>query len=279
MTQIDLKMAMNAISDVIANRPPPLRQFDQIYMKAGDMVMQAEFVAQWADGKRLCFIGDGDGIGISAALLKHRGIYGYGPERVTVLDFDERIVNSVNRIADKERMKDGVLEARTYNALDALPDDLAEYDCFYTNPPWGQYNEGRSVDVFVQRGMEAISNRGEGLIVIAGDLDLAWPASVLSNVQRNAAAQGFFVGRMQPGLHLYHLDDAPDLRSCNLVIRSLPGNAVQRHSEPIRDPARLEDFYGRAQGPRVRYVVDRQPMNYNKAGDSTYGFAGWEDET
>lgn len=278
MSHIDLKSAMNAISDVIANRPPPLRQFDQIYMKAGDMVMQAEFVAQWADGKKLCFIGDGDGIGICSALLKHRGIYPYGPANVTVLDFDERVVNSVNRIADKERMGEGVLDARKYNVLDALPADLGKYDCFYTNPPWGQYNEGRSVDVFVQRGIEAISNQGEGLIVIAGDLDLAWPARVLSNVQRNAAKQDFFVGRMQPGLHLYHLDDAPDLRSCNLVIYSLPGNTLRRHSEPIRDESLLEDFYGRTQGPRVRYVVDRQPMNYNKAGDSTYEFVGWEDE-
>lgn len=279
MAQIDLKDTMNAISDVIANRPLPLRQFDQIFMKAGDMVMQSEFVAQWADGKRLCFIGDGDGIGICAALLKHRGIYGYGPDRVTVLDFDERIVNSVNRIADKERMEDGVLEARLYNVLDALPEDLGDYDCFYTNPPWGQYNEGRSVDVFVQRGMEAISNRGEGLVVIAGDLDLDWPAQVLSNVQRTAAARGFFVGRMQPGLHLYHLDDAPDLRSCNLVIRSLPSNPEQRQSIQIRDPDRLEDFYGRSQAPRVRYVHDLQPMDYNKAGDRSYEFADWEGET
>jgi len=58
--EIDLRKAMNAVSDVIQNRPRPLREFDQIYMKASDMVMQSEFIARWADGKRLAFIGDGD---------------------------------------------------------------------------------------------------------------------------------------------------------------------------------------------------------------------------
>jgi hypothetical protein len=48
--EIDLRAALNAVSDVIQNRPRPLRDFDQIYMKAGDMVMQSEFIARWADG-------------------------------------------------------------------------------------------------------------------------------------------------------------------------------------------------------------------------------------
>lgn len=83
--EIDLRAALNAVSDVIQNRPRPLREFDQIYMKAGDMVMQSEFIARWADGKRLAFIGDGDAISVcvvssawaegddSASSLHHRG--------------------------------------------------------------------------------------------------------------------------------------------------------------------------------------------------------------
>jgi predicted methyltransferase len=60
--EIDLRAAINAVSDVVQNRPRPLRDFDQIYMKAGDMVLQSEFVASWADRKRLAFVGDGDAI-------------------------------------------------------------------------------------------------------------------------------------------------------------------------------------------------------------------------
>ena len=67
--EINLRAAINAISDVIQNRPRPLREFDQIYMKAGDMVLQSEIVARWADGKSLAFIGDGDAISVCVAYL------------------------------------------------------------------------------------------------------------------------------------------------------------------------------------------------------------------
>src|SRR5437660_12231000 len=104
-SQIDLRVAINAISDVIQYRPLPLRNFDQIYMKAGDMVMQSEFVARWADRKRLAFIGDGDAISVCTAYLHHREILGYGPSKVVVYDFDERICQAVERFADSERLE------------------------------------------------------------------------------------------------------------------------------------------------------------------------------
>lgn len=151
--QIDLKDAVNAISDVIQNRPRPLRNFDQIYMKAGDMVMQSEFVASWAKDQRLAFIGDGDAISVAAAYLRHREILDYGPSKITVFDFDERIVQAVKRFADAEQIE--TLDAVLYNCLEEFPEP-GGYDCFYTNPPWGASNNGESVKVFAQRGMEAV---------------------------------------------------------------------------------------------------------------------------
>ena len=59
---------MNAVSDVVQNRPRPLREFDQIYMKTAEMVLQSEFVAHWAAGRRVAFIGDGDAISVCVAL-------------------------------------------------------------------------------------------------------------------------------------------------------------------------------------------------------------------
>jgi predicted methyltransferase len=130
--EIDLRAALNAVSDVVQNLPRPLREFDQIYMKAADMVMQSEFIARWADGKRLAFIGDGDAISICTAYLHHRGILGYGPAKVVVYDFDERICQAVKRFAASERLEN--LEAELYNCLDAFPGPT-HFDCFYTNPP------------------------------------------------------------------------------------------------------------------------------------------------
>jgi predicted methyltransferase len=265
---IDLHAALNAVSDVVQNRPRPLREFDQIYMKAGDMVMQSEFVAHWADGKRLAFIGDGDAISICSAYLHHRGILPYGPSKVVVYDFDERICQAVKRFADSERIEH--LDAELYNCLDAFPGPDT-FDCFYTNPPWGASNDGESVNVFIQRGMEAVGHAGEGLAVVADDAELPWPQHVLANLQRFSLQQGFFVQRMISRAHSYHLDDDPDLRSCNVLLKALPGNETHRgESQAIDDPRRLQNFYGRNTLPHVRYVRERARVDYGKAHKDEY---------
>jgi N4-bis(aminopropyl)spermidine synthase len=196
--RIDLRKAINAVSDVVQNRPRPLRRFDQIYMKTGDMVLQSETVADWADCRRLAFIGDGDAISVCVAYLQARGVLNFGPSHITVFDFDERMVEAVTRFAEREHITN--LAARLYNVLDPMHPGR-RFDCFYTNPPWGQYNNGESVNVFAQRGMEAVGHVGEGLVVIADDDEREWPKHVLANVQKFAAQEGFYVSRMQRKLH------------------------------------------------------------------------------
>jgi N4-bis(aminopropyl)spermidine synthase len=265
--RIDLRAAINAISDVIQNRPAPLRIFDQIYMKAGDMVLQSEFVARWADGKRLAFIGDGDAISICVAYLQAREIINYGPSRITVFDFDERICSAVERFADKERLDN--LSSQLYNCLDAFPGPT-NFDAFYTNPPWGASNGGASVCVFMRRGMEATGYRGEGVVVIADDDELEWPKQVLARVQQFALTNRFFVQKMMPKMHMYHLDDAPDLRSCNLVFKAISGAGDPAPSVAITDESELVDFYGRGKAPRVRYVREKKRLDYGKAHEDDY---------
>src|ERR1035441_3356432 len=100
---IDFRKCLYALSDVIINRPPPLRLFDQIYMKLPDMLLQAELVGRWFNGKSVVFVGDGDAIAL-----------------VLVLDFDQRITNSVNLFAEHYNLTD-VIEAELYNVADPLP--------------------------------------------------------------------------------------------------------------------------------------------------------------
>ncbi len=273
--EIDLREAVNAISDVIQNRPRPLRVYDQIYMKAGDMVMQSELVARWTDGKSVAFIGDGDAISVCVAYLQQREILSYGPRRIVVFDFDERICSAVERFADKERLSH--LEPCLYNCLDPFPEP-ARFEWFYTNPPWGATNEGESVKIFAQRGMEATGYAGDGLIVIADDPDLEWTGRVINNVQSFALNSGFYVQRMMPRLHAYHLDDAPDLRSCNLHIRAHPGNQPPGPSTAVTDPDLLTNFYGRGNAPRVRYVREKVRLDYGKAHEDEYSLELLEED-
>jgi predicted methyltransferase len=265
--EIDLRAAVNAVSDVVQNRPRPLREFDQIYMKTADMVLQSEFVARWAADRRVAFIGDGDAISVCVAYLRHRDILSYGPAEIVVFDFDERICNAITRFADKERLDD--LSAHLYNVLESFPGPT-DFDFFYTNPPWGASNRGESVKVFVQRGMEATSYGGEGIVVVADDPELEWPRQVLTNLQSAALASGFFVQRMMPQLHSYHLDDAPELRSCNVLLRAMPRNRRAVKSGAIMKRERLTNFYGRNSAPRVRYIREKVRLDYGKAHQDEY---------
>lgn len=267
--RLDLRQAVNAISDVIQNRPLPLREFDQIYMKAGDMVMQSEYIARRFDGKEVLFVGDGDSISLCMAYLKHRNVLSYGPKRIHLVDFDERIVRAVERFAEREGIGH-LMTARLYNCIDALPDDLiGQFDAFYTNPPWGASNQGESVKVFVERGIEGLRQDGEGVIVIADDPELEWAKLVLKETQEFTARMGFFVQEMQSQVHLYHLDDAPELRSCNLFVRAAPGRSVVTKSYELHG-ARLENFYGREQKLHVQYVREKSRVDYGKAPSETY---------
>lgn len=266
--ELDLRAAINAVSDVVQNRPLPLREFDQIYMKTGDMVMQSEFVARWAQGKRLAFIGDGDAISVCVSYLVARSILEDGPSYITVYDFDERIVNAVKRFASDEGIEN--LDAVLYNCIDVIP-DAEPYDCIYTNPPWGASNGGESVNLFLERGFELLHYEGEALVVIADSDDVAWPKSVLHAVQRFGSDKGFYVSRMTPKLHSYHLDDAPDLKSCNLIFSSTPENGREPTSKQ-RQGQDLANFYGRNAAPRVRYVRDRAGRNRDRERYEDYEF-------
>lgn len=75
---------------------------------------------------------------------------------------------------------------------------------------------------------------------------------------------------MQPKLHGYHLDDAPNLKSCNLFISSLPSKQLfEGPSLPIGKD-RLANFYGKSKEPRVRYVREKKKPDYGKAPEEEY---------
>lgn len=239
------------------------------------MAAMSIYIAERFADKDVVFIGDGDAIALSVMHLTTQGIVENGPRSIRVLDFDERIVKSIIRFADKYRMDDRI-SATLYNVIDPLPADvLGAYDRFYTNPPWGASNGGESVVVFLERAFEAMKNGGQGVLVIGDDEGLPWTQEVLLAAQQRACGLGYIVGEMVPTWHLYHLDDAPDLRSCSILFRSVNATTLESHALP---PERRVNFYGRGNRLRIRYVKERETLNYGKAPDSTYELIPLEDD-
>lgn len=252
---MDLRRAFNAISDVVVNRPPPLRVFDQIYMKTADMLIQAEHVSKWLHDRSVVFIGDGDALALCIMHLYKQGELTVGPKSVHVLDFDERVVNSVHRFAERYELADRVT-ASLYNVADALPPELVgQFGAFYTNPPFGSSNDGLSVTAFVSRGMLACADNAMGCLVVADCAELPWCDRVLAVTQRCLLEHGFVVAEMIPRMHGYHLDDEPNLTSCSLVGRRQHRTPASARNHPLT-PEQRNNFYGNGTHIPIRYVRD-----------------------
>jgi N4-bis(aminopropyl)spermidine synthase len=252
----DLREAFNVVSDVIVNRPPPIREFDQIYMKVADMLLQAEHVSKWVDDRDTLFVGDGDAIGLTLLHLHQEGVLPHGPRSIHLIDFDERIINSVRVFARRYGLEDRV-DCTLYNVADPLPRELWQrFDAFYTNPPFGSANGGVSVSSFVQRGIEATRDNAVAALVVADYPDLRWTQDVLFATQQLLMENGFVIAELIPEFHRYHLDDAPGLTSCSLTARRIKDPIADYQSQALDREAR-ESFYGRSSPLRSRFVIDR----------------------
>jgi len=252
---IDLRACLNAISDVVNNRPRPLREFDQIFMKTADMLLQTEHVGRLFEGRRVIFIGDGDAIGLCLVHLHNQRLLEHGPKSVHVLDFDEWVVLSIEDFAERFGLSDRV-SAELYNAADALPQEHWEqFECFYTNPPFGASNNGKSIEVFLKRGVEAVGKDAIGCLVLADDPNSQWTRDVLLATQRIVVQKDFIISELIPEFHHYHLDDNPELTSCSMVIRRIKYHPSAYASKPL-SPSMLTNFYGKESPLRVKYVRD-----------------------
>ena len=252
---IDLRACLNAISDVVNNRPRPLREFDQIFMKTADMLLQTEHVGRLFEGKRVVFIGDGDAIGLCLVHLHNMQLVEHGPKNIHVLDFDERVVLSIRAFAERFGISERV-SAELYNIADALPrEHWEQFDCFYTNPPFGASNHGKNVKAFLQRGIEAMGHDALGCLVLADHHSYPWTWKVLLATQRILVQNDFIISELLPEFHHYHLDDAPDLTSCSMVVRRVESHSAVYASIPL-ELSMLANFYGEESPLRIRYVRD-----------------------
>ena len=269
--RINLRDSFNAISDVVTNRPRPLRIFDQIFMKTADMLLQADHVGEFFDGKNVVCIGDGDAIGLCLVHLHNQKLLEKGPRSLHVLDFDERVVLSVRSFAKKYNIEERVT-SELYNVAEPMSEEnWQKFDAFYTNPPFGASNDGRSVQAFVQRGIEAIGDNGLGCVVLADDKEVEWCQAVLRNVQRSVIEDGFVIHSLMPAFHLYHLDDDPGLRSCSLMIQRVEASPQIYTSCELSAEVR-KDFYGDGKNLRIRYVRDATEGGLNESRDHTLDY-------
>ena len=229
------------------NRPKPQRAIDQIFMLPGSQLNQAKLMSTYLRDRSVAFVGDGDSMALSFALLARQGVID-SPGQMIVLDFDQRIVSFINSAAREFGVHDQV-EARLYNVVDPVPEELRErYDVFYTNPPYGSKNRGKSGVAFLVRCMALCKSVNSSGIALLPYRAGTWSAEAMYDIQAFMGVQGYVVGDMLREMHLYHLDDSPELRSATVIFDRVERKAMPHVDEPL--PESLQRyFYGSANEP------------------------------
>jgi hypothetical protein len=150
-----------------------------------------------------------------------------------------------------------LVHCELYNVFWPLPAGLRECaDAFHTNPPYGRYNDGRSVIAFVERCIAATNRGGSGTIVLANDARYPWSLEVLRSVLRALVSKQVTPFEVHAELHHYHLDDEPELSSGLIRCCGVQPEYALGPSHPLPEPFRNR-FYGRRTIP----IPERIPLD------------------
>ena len=259
--QVDISREEVNLADEVANsRPAPLREFDQIYMRAGDLLLQTKLIAPLLSGTTVAFVGDGDCMSLMLGIFGSKGLAD-PPQRMIVLDFDERILGNADRFASRHGFS-GSLDSRLYNIQEPLPNDLAGVaDWFYTNPPYGSENRGRSCIQFIDRCIDVAKPEGSlGCVIMPYDHYRPWTIDGMQAVQSYLLAHGYVISNSLQQFHAYHLEDNPDLLSSVLLVDRTEFVSGDYHGRPIP----LEELVTLYGSPRriPRYVRASGQIDY-----------------
>ena len=249
-------------------RPASLRSFDQIPMYPCDHARQTALIAPYLEGQSVAFIGDSDGTSLLLGILRRSGMP--GPSRMLLLDFDERLLQVAQQVADEYGF-DTILETRLYNVFDSLPSDLVEqFDWFYTNPPYGSHNQGKSGQLFITRGCEIVRSGGHGCIILPHDKARMWTRTSMHATQRLLCEHGWTVSEKINHMHRYRLDDDRYLTSALMLIEHSVGMNVQLMPYAGRQVLfdEIPRFYGRnVLPPYPRYIRNNGIFDFSWSVD------------
>ncbi len=135
--------------EIAKDRPETVEEYDQGYISPEGVIRRVEFVYERGDllKSRIFVVGDDDLFSIAAALT---GM----PEKVFVVDIDERLINFINKVADEHSLP---VEAMVYDVQRAFPEELKrKFDVFVTDP----VETIPGLKLFLSRGVSTLKGPG-----------------------------------------------------------------------------------------------------------------------
>lgn len=134
--------------EIASNRPETIEEYDQGFISVEDVMRRIEFIYERGDlNGRIFVVGDDDLFSIASALT---GI----PEKVAVVDVDERLINFINKISEKYSLN---IDAMVYDVQRDFPEDLRKkFDVFVTDP----VETIPGLELFLSRGVSTLKGVG-----------------------------------------------------------------------------------------------------------------------
>lgn len=150
----DLADILTVLREIMSLRPQVNVQIDQSKCTAETSLRRAILCLKQHSliGKRILCIGDDDLVSVSIGLLlqklfvKERHVQ----TAVHVADIDERFLQYIRAIADREKLP---IHCHHHDLRQPLPEEMnGRYDCFFTDPPYTL----QGMTLFVSRGISAL---------------------------------------------------------------------------------------------------------------------------
>jgi len=170
-------------------RPMPSMLLDQAFATPETALKRTLYMMREGDlvGREVLFLGDDDFTSVASALL---GV----AQGITVLDVDERLLNTISDISMKEGLG---LECVLHDLREPLPPNLkGRFDVVLTDPPYTV----PGLRLFLSRAIEALKPRKTASIYAAfADK----PPLEMLEVHREITGMGMFVRELIPRFNEY----------------------------------------------------------------------------
>jgi predicted methyltransferase len=213
-------------------RPEAATAIDQCHVDTESLCrrVQAIVASRPMARSRVAFVGDDDLA--SVALMRAAA-----PQRLLVVDIDERILDAVEQEASRLGLADRLAVERADLASAADADGLRArhgetFDIVVTDPPYA--HDGMAS--FLAVAMSLTAYTGEAHVAVPGLLAEAWTDELLHSVQTALVSAGFLIDRITPGAFAY---ETSDVVSSLVVARRLPGTPPPAPAASVN----LDRFY------------------------------------
>ncbi|RLI86311.1 MAG: putative methyltransferase [Archaeoglobales archaeon] len=190
---VDFAETLRRYEEIARERPEAIEVYDQGFMATKDVMRRVEFVYERGDlATNIFVVGDDDLFSIAASLT---GI----PKKITVVEIDERLVNFINKTADKHGLN---IEAVVYDVQQAFPEEYRKkYDVFVTDP----VETLPGLKLFLSRGVSTL--KGPGCSGYFGITTLEASRKKWYEIQRMIYDMGFIITDLRRKFSVYPPED------------------------------------------------------------------------